>query len=107
VPNDPTVQVAAIGIITTLITTVGVILVAIMNNKRERGGAADAGVEVTLRERITLRDEQLLELRDEKKDLVHRLDTALAEVEEKTWLIRHLREELTTARRDEADDKAG
>ena len=93
-PSEPTVQVAAIGIITTLITTAGIIVVAIMNNKRERGHAADAGVEATLRERITLRDEQILDLREEKEDLRRRLGQALEEIEEKTMLIVHLRAEL-------------
>jgi len=100
VPNDPTVQVAAIGILTTLITTLGVITVAVLNNKRERGGAADAGVEATLRERLALRDEQILDLREEKTDLRTRLDAALEENEEKTMLIRHLREELAEVRGD-------
>ena len=104
-PNDPTVQVAAIGIFTTLITTCGVIAVAVLNNRRERGGAADAGVEATLRERIALRDEQIQDLKSDKVDLRTRLDEALAllgdaraENEEKTMLIRHLREELATER---------
>lgn len=99
-PNDPTVQVAAIGIFTTLITTMGVIVVAVLNNKRERGGAADAGVEATLRERLALRDEQIQDLKQDKIDLRTRLDSALEENEEKTMLIRHLREELAETRGD-------
>jgi hypothetical protein len=100
-PKDPTVQVAVVGVLTTLITTLGVIIVAVLNNKKERGDAADEGIAGTLRERITLRDEQILELREEKADLRVQLDKALVENEEKTTLIRHLREELA-AKEDEA-----
>lgn len=74
--TDPTTQVALVGIITTFITTGGVILVALMNNQRERGGAADEGVESTLRERIALRDEQIVELKDDMKDLREQLAAA-------------------------------
>lgn len=96
--NDPTVQVAFVGIITTLITTAGVVLVAVFNNKKERDDTADAGVEATLRERITLRDEQIMDLREDVMSLRTRLDVALEENEEKTMLIRHLRGELATVK---------
>lgn len=101
--NDPTVQVAAIGIVTTFITTIGVILVAAFNNRKERAGAADAGVEAMLRERITLRDEKITELREDKDDLRTKLEEALVGNEEKSMLIQHLREELTILR-DRTDD---
>lgn len=97
-PNDPAVQVAFIGIVTTLITTAGVVLVAMFNNRKERSDTADAGVEATLRERITLRDEQIDDLKAEKEEMRLRLDAALEENEEKTLLIRHLREELGRTR---------
>lgn len=97
--NDPTVQVAFIGIITTLITTAGVVLVAMFNNKKERHDTADEGVEATLRERLTLRDEQILDLLEEEKEALRvRLGHALEENEEKTMLIRHLRDELANQR---------
>lgn len=66
---DATVQVAVIGIITTLVTTAGVVVVAIINNRKERGTAAESAMERTLRERILLRDEQIADL---KTDLVER-----------------------------------
>jgi hypothetical protein len=66
---DPTVQVAAIGIVTTLVTTTGVVLVAILNNKRERSGSAEAGVVIALRERLALKDEIIRDLRDDKSEL--------------------------------------
>lgn len=62
-PKDPTVQVAIIGVFATFITTMGVIIVAVINNRKERTGAAEEGIESSLRERIVLRDEQIAELR--------------------------------------------
>lgn len=102
-PKDPTVQVAIVGVLTTLITTLGVIVVAIMNNKKERGSAADAGVEATLRERLTLRDEQILDLRADVADLERRLGHAQAENQEKTDLIEHLTAELAEAKEKQRD----
>jgi len=68
-PSDPTAQVAAIGIVTTLITTTGVLLVAVLNNHKERVDAADTGVELALREQITVRDERIALRDDQIKDL--------------------------------------
>ncbi len=73
---DTTVQVAIIGIITTFVTTIGVVIVAIFNNKKERGAAAESAMERTLRERIVLRDEQIADLKadiDEKEMMIQRL----------------------------------
>jgi hypothetical protein len=69
---DPTVQVAFIGIVTTFLTTAGVVVVAMMNNKKERSGSAEAGIVITLRERILLRDEQIADLRADvaERDLI-------------------------------------
>lgn len=81
-PSDPTVQVAAVGIFTTFITTIGVIVVAVLNNKKERTDAAQEGIEETLRERILLRDEQILDLKDEvahKEQIIQRLKADLKE----------------------------
>lgn len=97
-PNDPTVQVAFIGIIATFITTSGVVFVAYLNNRKERTDTAEEGVESTLRERIALRDEQIQDLRDDIKGFRIRLDQALEEIEEKTELIRLLRHELARAK---------
>lgn len=83
-PSDPTVQVAAIGIITTFITTLGVIVVAVLNNRKERTDAAETGIEETLRERIILRDEQIMDLKDEvahKEQIIQRLKAKIAELE--------------------------
>jgi gamma-glutamyl phosphate reductase len=79
-PNDPAVQVAVVGILTTLITTLGVVFVALLNNKRERAGAAEEGIEATLRERLTLRDERIADLIEDKRNLQARLDEALGKL---------------------------
>lgn len=93
-PNDPTVQVAIAGILATFITTIGVVFVAMLNNHKERVDSAEEGILATLRERITLRDEQLQDLRAEKREIQMRLDAALENIEENLTLIRHLRAEL-------------
>lgn len=72
-PQDPTVQVAVVGIVTTFITTIGVLVVAVMNNKKERASSAGEGVASTLRERIKLRDEQIVELRQDLLNLEEKL----------------------------------
>lgn len=60
---DPNVQVALVSVIATAITTVGVIAVAIINNRKERSKAASAGVEAALDERDVL--EKMLSLINE------------------------------------------
>lgn len=62
---DPRVQVAIIGIFTTVVTTAGVVLVALLNSRKERGSSAESAMERTLRERILLRDEQITDLKGE------------------------------------------
>jgi hypothetical protein len=57
---DPNVQVALVGVFATTITTMGVIFVAMINNRKERGKAAEAGVDAALDERDIL--ERLLGL---------------------------------------------
>ena len=51
---DPNIQVAFISVLATLITTIGVIVVAVINNRKERGGAASAGVDKALDEKDVL-----------------------------------------------------
>lgn len=81
---DVTVQVAFVGILTTMVTTAGVVLVAIINNRKERGQAAESAMERTLRERIILRDEQIADL---KVDLAER-DRIIAQQAEELELRR-------------------
>lgn len=81
---DATVQVALVGIFTTMVTTAGVVIVAMINNRKERGGAAESAMERTLRERIVLRDEQIADLR--------------SDLEERDRMIAQQAEELTLYR---------
>jgi hypothetical protein len=105
-PSDPTAQVAAIGIFTTFITTIGVILVAILNNRKERGDAADSGVELALREqvavreeRIILRDEQIRDLQGDVTALKSRLAEEIEGNEMKSAVIASLQKDNATLRR--------
>ena len=99
--DSAAVQLALAGIITTAITTAGIIIVAIINNRRERSGAAEEGIEATLRERILLRDERISDLKEsheraleDKLQLQIKLDQALEEIDEKTMLVVQLTSEL-------------
>lgn len=64
---DPNVQVALVSVIATTVTTMGVIAVAIINNRKERAKAANAGVEAGLDERDVL--ERMLALMSENDRL--------------------------------------
>lgn len=75
---DPNVQVALVSIIATSITTLGVILVAVINNRRERARSAHAGVEVGLND----------------KDILQRLLALIAENERKEQTIVSLNEKI-------------
>lgn len=70
---DSTVQVAAIGVIATIVTTVGIIVVAMINNRKERGTAAESAMEQVLGQRITLRDEQIADLKQDVAELEEKL----------------------------------
>lgn len=90
---DPNVQVALVSVLATFITTLGVIAVAVINNKRERAKAADAGVEAGLDERDVL--ERMLSLisENERKELA--LTQVRAEKLALEEVIRVLRSELS------------
>lgn len=51
---DATATVAFGSVAATAITTIGVVVTAEINNRRERESAADEGIELVLRERVTL-----------------------------------------------------
>lgn len=91
---DPSVQVALIGIITTAIATSGVTFVAILNNRKERGQSAESAVERTLRERITLRDEQIAELREDLKQREQDVAAREEAIRARDKIIVQLREEI-------------
>ena len=84
---DPNVQVALISVFATTITTLGIIMVAVINNRKERTKAANAGVEAGLDERDIL--EKMLSLIDENQ--------------RKEATITSLRKQLREARAREAD----
>jgi len=77
-PIDPNVQVALVSVFATFITTLGVIAVAIINNRKERAKAADAGVEAGL----------------DEKDVLERMLSLIAEGERKEQVISDLKDEV-------------
>jgi hypothetical protein len=81
---DPNVQVALITIITTAITTSGVIVAAIVNSRKEKAKAATAGVEAGL----------------DEKDILKRLLKVLGENDILEGLNAELKEELEKAKAD-------
>lgn len=74
---DPNVQVALVSVFATAITTLGVIAVAVINNRKERTKAADAGVEAGLDEKDVLA--RILTLHSEKDALVKSLAAVTAD----------------------------
>ena len=83
---DPTVQVAIIGVLTTLITTSGVIIVAVLNSRKEKATGQTPPIspdkEEILRDRITLRDERIAALREDITERDERIIELEAEREE-------------------------
>lgn len=84
---DPTVQVAAIGIITTIVTSGAGLIVAGKNSKKERQDAAENTMESVLRERILLRDEQIRELEEDVKRLTNEVQSLRSATQEQTRAI--------------------
>lgn len=85
---DPNVQVAFVSVLSTLITTCGVIFVAVKNSQRERTKAAEAGVEAGL----------------DEKDVLGRMLALISENERKEQTIARLRKQnqiLTVALTDD------
>lgn len=77
---DPNVQVALVSVFATTITTLGVIAVAVLNNRKERVKAASAGVEAGL----------------DEKDILTKMLALIAENERKEHTITELREKVRT-----------
>ena len=75
---DPNVQVALVSVFATMITTLGVITVAIINNRKERAKAADAGVEAGLDEKDVL--EKILTLMRDGEQKDQKIATLEAEI---------------------------
>lgn len=93
---DPNVQVALVSVFATFITTLGVVAVAIINNKKERAKAADAGVEAGLDERDVLtRVLSLISENDEKDEKILVYEAKISDLEQ---INRELRAENTVLR---------
>lgn len=87
---DPNVQVAFVSVLATGITTIGVVIVAVINNRKERGKAASAGVEAGLDEKDILG--RMLALINENE----RKEQAITELKK---LVKELRLENRALRR--------
>ena len=59
---DTSVQIGILTLLGTLITVSGGVLIAVINGKKEKEAAVETTLEKTLRERLLLRDEQLVDL---------------------------------------------
>lgn len=84
---DPNVQVALVTIVSTAITTAGVIFAAIVNSRKEKSKAATAGVESGL----------------DEKDVLKRLLQVLAEKDRLEGLYNETKVDLEKAREDLAE----
>lgn len=84
---DPTVQVAIVSVVATFITTAGIILVAVINNRKERSNAANAGVESAL----------------DEGEVLSRMLTLITENERKERTITSLRERVELLELQNAD----
>ena len=103
-PSDPAVQVAAIGIITTIITTIGVVVVALISSWRK---GKEEGSDAALRERIGVLNDRIADLQYDKASLRDRLDDAIADSEAKSIIIRRLRNGLSEPEEGMSDDDGG
>lgn len=101
---DPNLQVALVSVMATLITTAGVVIVAIINNRKERTTAASAGVDAGLDEKDVL--ERMLSLiaeNERKENTIGRLRVDNEQLKDEN---RGLRAEVTLLRTENTDTKA-
>lgn len=84
------------GLGATFLTTAGLVLIAIINNRRERKGSAEASMEATLRERLDYRDEKIEDLKKDKADLLEDKERLL---DRQAELLEKIRELESTERR--------
>lgn len=66
---DPLAEASLFGVGGTFLMTVGAIAAAVINSKTERKGSAENALEKTLRERLTLKDEIITDLRSDIEEL--------------------------------------
>lgn len=81
---DPNVQVALITIVTTFITTCGVVVAAVVNSRKEKAKAATAGVEAGL----------------DEKEMLQRLLRVLADNDRLEGINAELKTELEAAKKE-------
>lgn len=84
---DSSVQVAFLGMVGIFATAASVVIVAVVNSRKERGDTAENAVEMTLRERLTLRDEQIKDHLDDKVRLKEQLAEKALENDELTHTV--------------------
>ena len=77
-------QVAVVGTITTVITTAGVIMAAAINGRKDHSKSLESVMQQTLRERITLRDEQIADLKYD----VDRRDALIRQLQDEIRLLK-------------------
>lgn len=87
-----------LGLAGTGITTLGVIIAAVINNRRERKGSGEAGVELTLRERIVLKEEKIQDLTDRNHYLRNENEDLTRKNDDLTYENQQLHEELASLR---------
>ena len=86
---DPNVQVAAIGVFATFITTCGLVAVAMINNRKERAKAAGAGVEAGLDDRSVFGILfSLMAENDRKEDVIQKLRKENADLKAENRMLR-------------------
>lgn len=86
---DPNVQVALVSVLGVTITTIGVVVVAVINNRRERANSASAGVDAGLDERHVLtRVISLIAENDRKEGTITRLRERESALEEEVRMLK-------------------
>lgn len=98
---DPATTVAVFSFAGVVVTVIGGAVVAIYTNRSEKKTTAESAVETTLRERITLRDEQIADLKadvkraeDDRASAEERLQVKVIENRELRRRVRELEERL-------------
>lgn len=91
---DPSLLVAVVSVATAAVTTSGGVAVAILTNRKEAENAADDSRELTLRERLILKDEQIAALEIQKRNR----DERVARLESDNDRLRRENERLREAR---------
>lgn len=87
-----------LGLAGTALTTLGVIIAAVINNRRERKGSGEAGVELTLRERIVLKEEKIVDLTERNSHLRKENDELTQKNDDLEYENLQLHEELRSLR---------